>query len=296
MIITRTPFRVSLFGGGSDYPSWIRDHGGRVLGFAIDKYCYISVRELPPFFEYKHRIVHSKIELVNVADEIQHPAIRGVLNCFPPDGGIEIHHAGDLPARSGLGSSSSFSVGMINAIQTLSGICLDHKQLACEAMHLEQDVLREHVGCQDQIWAAHGGFNRIDFAKDGAYTLKPLSHQTETLSHLTNHLMLFFSGFSRFASKIAERLIANLSNREAHILRMMDMVDDAEAILDAANPELSDIGRLLDESWWLKRELADEVSTSAIDDIYAAAPRRRGRWRQGSRRRWRRLYRLLRGT
>lgn len=173
MIISRTPFRISLFGGGSDYPQWYRQHGGSVLGFAIDKYCYISLRELPPFFEHRHRVVYSKVETVKEIDEIQHPAVRHVLQDMGIERGVEIHHDGDLPARSGLGSSSSFTVGLLNALYALSGRIASKNHLAQEAIRIEQNVIRENVGSQDQVWAAFGGFGRIDFAPDDSFSMMP---------------------------------------------------------------------------------------------------------------------------
>jgi D-glycero-alpha-D-manno-heptose-7-phosphate kinase len=174
MIISRTPFRVSLFGGGSDYPQWYRQHGGAVLGFAIDKYCYISVRPLPPFFEHRHRIVYSEVENVTEIDEIRHPAVRAVLQDQKVEIGLEIHHDGDLPARSGLGSSSSFTVGMLNTLYALRGAMIDKQKLAQEAIRIEQRVIGEAVGSQDQVWAAFGGINRIDFPIAGDFQVRPL--------------------------------------------------------------------------------------------------------------------------
>src|SRR5216684_6825251 len=184
MIISRTPFRVSFFGGGSDYPQWYRQHGGAVLATAIDKYCYISCRRLPPFFDYKHRLVYRKQETVNEISEIEHPAVRGVFSYFEWKDGVEIHHDGDLPARSGLGSSSSFTVGLINALHAFAGRLRSQRELADEAIHIEQEVIRENVGTQDQIWAAYGGFNRIDFRPDGNYEVMPVLLTQERLCGL----------------------------------------------------------------------------------------------------------------
>ena len=271
MIICRTPFRISLFGGGSDYPSWYRQHGGCVLGMAINKYCYISVRQLPPFFEHQHRIVHSKIELVKEIDEIEHPVVRASLQVMQPDMGLEIHHDGDLPARSGLGSSSSFTVGIINALNVFQGLELTKLQLSNAAIDMEQNVIKEHVGSQDQVWAATGGMNRIDFKQSGNIDVRPLNVEAERRKELTGNLMLFFTGLSRFASLIAEKKIANLSKRQAHVFKMMEMVDEAENILASASRPLSEIGHLLDEFWQLKKGLVDVVSTPEIDSIYETA-------------------------
>ena len=270
MIISRTPYRVSLFGGGTDYPKWYLQHGGAVLGMAIDKYCYISVRHLPPFFEHKHRVVYSLVEDVKRIEDIRHPAVRAVMQELKIDVGLEIHHDGDLPARSGLGSSSSFTVGLINALYALRGQMVTKRFLAQEAIRIEQSVIKENVGSQDQIWAAFGGFNRIDFSPDGSFAVSPVIAPQEREELLIDHLMLFFTGFSRQASEIAKDKIANLDKRQGHLLRMAAMVDDAQAVLSDRRRPITDIGRLLHEGWSLKRELANAVSTAAIDDIYQA--------------------------
>jgi D-glycero-alpha-D-manno-heptose-7-phosphate kinase len=271
LIYSRTPFRISLFGGGSDYPAWFQEHGGRVLGMAIDKYCYISMRELPPFFKHRHRIAYSKIELINEVHEIQHPAVRAALELFPPTVGLQIHHDGDLPARSGLGSSSSFMVGLVHLLRSFKGEHATKKELACCAIHLERDVLKEHVGSQDQIWAAYGGFNRINFTQNKKFSITPVPILPVRRKHLLDNLMLFFSGYYRFASEIAEKQIQNFSIRRPQIHRMMEMVDEAERILLSTDQPLSQIGDLLHESWRLKKELADVVSTPALDQIMEAA-------------------------
>ena len=174
MIITRTPFRISFFGGGTDYPVWYQDNGGVVLATTIDKYCYISCRHLPPFFEYKHRIVYSRIEKVHRVDEIEHPAVRAILSWADCDEGLEIHHDGDLPARSGLGSSSSFTVGLVQALAALEGQYTSKEELARNAIHIEQHIIKEAVGSQDQISAAFGGFNRIEFMRNGTFQVSPI--------------------------------------------------------------------------------------------------------------------------
>ena len=197
MIISRTPFRISLFGGGTDYPTWFREHGGAVIGTAIDKYCYISVRRLPPFFEHKSKIVYSKVELVKDASEIEHPAVRGILTDMGVTDGLEIHHDADLPARSGLGSSSSFTVGLLNALNALNARMISKRDLGREAIRIEQEVLKEDVGCQDQIWAAYGGFNRIDFHQDGTFSVMPFILPPARLAELSQSLMMFIVGFPR---------------------------------------------------------------------------------------------------
>ncbi len=270
MIITRTPYRISLFGGGTDYPQWYVGNGGAVLGFAIDKYCYISLRYLPPFFEHKHRVVYSRIEDVKRIEDIEHPAVRAVLSEMGTDAGLEIHHDGDLPARSGLGSSSSFTVGLLLALHAQRGRMVTKRQLAEEAIRIEQEVIVENVGSQDQIWAAYGGFNRIDFHPGGSFSVRPLIMPQRREREVISHLMLFFSGQVRFASDIAKQLIANLENRASELKAIRAMVDEAQEILSNPTRHITELGRLLGESWRLKRSLADAVSTEAIDDIYRA--------------------------
>ncbi|HXY99081.1 MAG TPA: kinase [Stellaceae bacterium] len=270
MIISRTPFRISLFGGGTDYPAWYRRNGGAVLGTTINKYCYISLRVLPPFFEHRHRIAYSKIETVREIAEIQHPAVRAVLQQLDIKEGLEIHHDGDLPARSGLGSSSAFTVGLLNAIAALRGQMMPARELALNALHIEQDVLRESVGSQDQIWAAYGGTNLIDFRPDGTFQVAPLIMTPDRRKELQASMMLFFTGLSRFAPEIAAKKIANFAARESELKAMAAMVPEAAAILGDDRRPLKEIGALLHESWQLKRQLADAVSTPAIDEIYEA--------------------------
>ena len=213
MIISKTPFRISLFGGGTDYPSWYRDNGGSVLATAIDKYCYISCRHLPPFFDHKHRIVYSKVESVKEIKEIQHPVVRAVLSTLGTRAGLEIHHNGDLPARSGMGSSSSFTVGLINAINAMKGLQTSKDDLAKQAIYIEQEVLKENVGSQDQILAAFGGFNKIDFNADDSFNITPVIINKDLTCKLQDHMLLFFTGLSRYASDIAKAKIANIKNK-----------------------------------------------------------------------------------
>jgi D-glycero-alpha-D-manno-heptose-7-phosphate kinase len=270
MIISRTPFRISLFGGGTDYPAWFREHGGAVIGTTIDKYCYISLRRLPPFFKHRSRIVYSQVELVSDVSEIQHPAVRGVLADRGTTTGLEIHHDADLPARSGLGSSSSFTVGLLNALYALDGLMIAKSDLAREAIRIEQEVLKESVGCQDQLWAAHGGFNRIDFAQDGSIAVSPIILDSQRRRELLLSMMLFFTGFSRFASDFAEDQLKNLGRRKTQLKAIRAMVDEAANILTNGRNSIHELGKLLHESWLLKRELADSVSNSQIDEIYEA--------------------------
>lgn len=271
MIISRTPFRISLFGGGSDYPKWYRQHGGAVLGFAINKYCYLSIRQLPPFFEHKHRVVYSKVETVADASEIQHPAVRNIMQHMGIEHGLEIHHDADLPARSGLGSSSSFVVGLMNALHAYQGRMTTKTQLAAEAINMEQSIIAEHVGSQDQVWAAHGGMNRIRFNRDGSIDVDPLILPVARRKDLLSHFMLFFTGISRFASEVAEKKIAALDAHERQIHCMTAMVDEAQTILSNDAIPVTEIGRMLRETWALKRELADTVTNPEVDGIYDAA-------------------------
>ena len=270
MIISKTPYRVSLFGGGTDYPDYVRTHGGEVLGFAINKYCYISLRKLPPFFEYKSRLVWSEVELVKEFSEIKHPAIRAILEEHCPYKGIELHHDGDLPARTGMGSSSSFTVGLLNAFWALMGDQASKHYLAKEAIRIEQDVLKENVGCQDQVWAAYGGFNHVSFAMDGSFEVYPVVMKEVRRREFQESLMLVFTGFSRFSSEIASEQVRNIHVNERHLRQMRVLVSDALTILRGTGP-LDAIGRLLHESWRLKRELAENITSDYIDLIYEAA-------------------------
>jgi len=271
MIISRTPFRISFFGGGTDYPAWFRENGGAVLSTAIDKYCYISCRYLPQFFEHKYRIVYSKIENTKVVREIEHPAVRAVLTWLKCDKGLEIHHDGDLPARSGLGSSSSFTVGLINAIMALSGKYISSAELADCAIHIEQNILKENVGSQDQIAVAYGGFNRVEFKTDGTYDVTSIILPSERRQMLESHLMLFFTGLSRFSSDVEKTKIDNYKNREVELRKMAEMVSEAMDILNGPDRYLLEFGKLLDEGWRYKKSLSDKVSMPVIDQIYDAA-------------------------
>jgi D-glycero-alpha-D-manno-heptose-7-phosphate kinase len=270
MIISRTPFRISLFGGGTDHPAWYRQHGGSVLGTTIDKYCYISMRILPPFFEHRHRIAYSKIETVKEIDEIQHPAVRAVLQQLDVKDGLEIHHDGDLPARSGLGTSSAFTVGMLNAVHALRGQMVPARQLALDAIRIEQDVLKETVGSQDQIWAAYGGTNTIDFLPDGTFQVTPVIMSEGRRKELRASMALYFTGFSRDAASVEAQKIVNFVGRQPELQAMAALVPEAVDMLRDERRPIAEIGRLLHEAWRLKRRLADVVSTPKIDEIYEA--------------------------
>ena len=268
MIISRTPFRMSLFGGGTDYPDWYLENGGMVLGATIDKYCYLSVRYLPPYFEHKHRVVWSEIELVNNIDEIRHPAVKAILEEMKFIRGLEISYNADLPARSGLGSSSAFTVGLINALTALRGKMISKKALAQDAIRIEQEVIGEAVGSQDQIWAAYGGLNKIEFQKDGKFSISPIIMGEKNYLSLESSLMLFFTGFSRVAPLIAQKKIDNFKNKEEELNMLSTLASSAASSLQDKNYDIKKIGELIHEAWILKRELAEGVTTKEIDEIY----------------------------
>jgi D-glycero-alpha-D-manno-heptose-7-phosphate kinase len=270
MIITRTPLRISFFGGGTDYPVWYRQHGGAVLATTIDKCCYITCRLLPPFFEYHSRISYSKVENVDANQAIQHPSVRGCLQHMGIDEGVEIHHVADLPARTGLGTSSAFTVGLLLGLHALKEQMRDKHTLAMEAIHVEQDLLHEAVGAQDQTSAAYGGFNRIDFQTDGAIEVKRILTAQNRLTELQQHLALYFTGFSRIASEVAKEQIRMTPQREKELDTMRQMVNEAESIVTNPGRSLHDFGRLLHESWQVKRTLTQNITNNSIDEIYEA--------------------------
>ncbi|MFC1903344.1 kinase [Chloroflexota bacterium] len=269
MIISRTPFRISFFGGGTDYPVWYNKNKGAVLSTTIDKYCYITCWYLAPFFDYTSRIVWSQIEIVGDNSEIKHPAVREALQFMNVEKGVEIHHAGDLPARTGLGSSSSFTVGTLHALYALNGKMPTKMQLAKDAINIEQNMLKENVGSQDQVAVAFGGFNKIEFAADNDPCVTPMIMKDDKLQRLQDYMMLFFTGFSRTASEIAGEQIRNTPKRVNELNTMCQMVDEAIDILKSN--DLTAFGKLLHESWQLKRSLSSKITTPKIDDIYAAA-------------------------
>jgi D-glycero-alpha-D-manno-heptose-7-phosphate kinase len=269
MIISKTPFRISFFGGGTDFPAWYRENTGAVLSTTIDKYCYISCRRLPPFFEYRHRIVYSRHEQVNKIDEIVHPSVRETFRFMDIKDGLEIHHDGDLPARTGLGSSSAFTVGLLHALYALKGKMVSKKKLALDAIHVEQAMIKENVGSQDQVAAAFGGLNKISFSGDHNIEVIPVTIGRERIQKFEDHLMLFFSGFARTASEIEAEKIKHLSLKENELMEMQKMVDDAFNILNMG--DLVDFGKLLNENWKLKKTLSDKVSNNFIDHIYEIA-------------------------
>ena len=266
MIITKTPFRMSFFGGGTDLPEYFRQNGGAVLSSTFDKYCYVTVRHLPRFFDYKTFLSYSKLEYVNSYDEIEHPAIRNAMKMLDIHE-IRLAYEADLPARSGLGTSSSFAVGMLNAFYALKGKYADDKKLADEAIYLERELCQEAGGWQDQIASAFGGFNRINFYSND-YEVLPVIINPERKLQLNDNLMMFFTGFTRFSSDFQKiNKIASVEKR-AQLREMHSLVDEAEKVLTDKNRSLDEFGYLLDYTWKLKRQTGDQISTNSIDALY----------------------------
>lgn len=270
MIISRTPYRISFVGGGTDYHTWYQKHGAAVISVTMNHYCYLKCRMLPPFFEHKSRIVYSKIEEVRQHADINHPAVRAVLDYLKINQGVEINHQGDLPARSGLGSSSAFTVGLLHAMYAMRGMMSSKRELACEAIHVERDILKENVGVQDQIATAYGGLNKIVIQPDGHFEVSPLILTGNRTRELHEHLLLFFTGVSRTASDIAGDKIKSIPNKTLELQQMRRMVDDAEQIL-CSDQSITTFGELLHEAWTLKRQLSSKIATDFIDDIYERA-------------------------
>ena len=270
MIISRTPFRISFFGGGTDYPAWYSERGGAVLGTTIDKYCYLTCRYLPPFFEHRYRVVYSRIEDSQTIDEIEHPAVREVLRHLDVDQGVEVHHDGDLPARSGMGSSSAFTVGLLHALCALKGRMMSKHQLAMESIQIEQEVLKETVGSQDQVLAAYGGLNHITFLPGGEISVKPVTLPRERVSELNDHLMLLYTRIKRTASDIADTYVADIGNKDSQLGSMVGMVNEGLSILNSGD-HISRFGELLHEGWQAKRDLSSSVSNEWVDTIYEEA-------------------------
>jgi D-glycero-alpha-D-manno-heptose-7-phosphate kinase len=271
MIITRTPHRVSFFGGGTDYPSWYLENGGKVLGAAIDKYCYITCRYLPPFFEHKHRIVYSKTEVVMDEEEIQHPSVKAVLKHLCIQKGLEIHHDGDIPARSGMGSSSAFTVGLLKALHALEGSMISKESLSHEAIFIEQKVIKENVGSQDQVWAAYGGINTIEFMENGRIIVEPVIMKEDDLRNFEQKFMLFFTGMARYASEVVQEQINNTRRNRDILVKIRELVDEAYKVLISGKNGFALFGDLLHETWVLKRKLSNRISNDEIDDIYQRA-------------------------
>jgi len=270
MIISRTPFRISFFGGGTDYPAWYSKHGGAVLAATINKYCYLTCRYLPPFFEHRIRVVYSKIENCQTPDEIKHPSVREVLRFLAIDRGVEIHHDGDLPARSGMGSSSAFTVGLLHALYALKGVMPGKYQLAKESIYIEQECLKETVGSQDQVLAAYGGFNHVTFLPNGEFSVRPITVAPGRLRELNSHLMLFYTGIQRTASNIAESYVNGIEDRRRQLRIMKDLVEESISILNSGM-DLIGFGELLHEAWQAKRSLSASVSNPTVDELYSQA-------------------------
>ena len=266
MIITKTPFRMSFFGGGTDMESFFREYGGAVLSTTFDKYCYVNVRHLPRFFDYSTELSYSKIERVTDIEQINHPAVRNAMKMLDMHE-IRLTYEADLPARSGLGTSSSFAVGMLNAFYALKGKYADKKKLADEAIYLERILCQETGGWQDQIAAAFGGFNRINFSADG-YEVLPVIISPERKKRLNNNLLMFFTGFTRFSSNVQKANAAGKQDKTSQLKEMMALVYDAERVLTDKNADLDDFGRMLDHTWKLKRQTGSAVSTNCIDALY----------------------------
>lgn len=268
MIITKTPFRMSFFGGGTDMPEFFRKHGGAVISTTFDKYCYVNVRHLPPFFDYHTELSYSKTERVKDVSEIVHPAIREAMKMLDMHD-IRLTYEADLPARTGLGTSSSFAVGMLSAFYALKGKYADKKKLSDEAIYLERVLCNEAGGWQDQIAAAYGGLNRINF-HDDSYDVQPIIIAPERKAQLNCNLMMYFTGFTRFSSEI-QKSSKSMEDKTAQLLDMLAIVDEAEQVLENKHSDLDEFGRLLDKSWRLKKQTGNKVSTSGIDELYEKA-------------------------
>lgn len=267
MIITKTPFRMSFFGGGTDMESFFREYGGAVLSTTFDKYCYVNVRHLPRFFDWENELSYSKTERVSNVDDIMHPAIRNAMKMLDMHE-IRLMYEADLPARSGLGTSSSFAVGMLNAFYCLKGKYVDRKRLADEAIYLERDLCQEAGGWQDQIAASYGGMNRIEFNKDGSYDVRPIIIHPGRKKQLNDNLVMFFTGFTRFSSEMQKANQTGYDEKIKQLQEMYSLVDEAEAILENKESDLDDFGRLLDKTWKLKRQTGKAITTDSIDSLY----------------------------
>jgi len=270
MIIARTPFRISFLGGGTDYPGWYRKHGGAVLATTIDKYCYITCRHLPPFHEHRITVVYSKMERCNAIDEINHPAVREVMRYLNVTKGVEIHTDADLPGRSGMGSSSAFTVGLLHALHALNGKIVGKHQLATEGIHLEQDILKEAVGSQDQVSAAYGGLNHVLFHANGEISVRPVTLSPARLAEFNSHLMMFYTGIKRTAATVASTFIDSMEDRKRQLRIMRDLVDEGLAVLGGQG-DIGEFGHLLNEAWQAKRSLSSAVSNPEVDGLYQRA-------------------------
>ena len=271
MIISRTPFRISLFGGGTDYPVWYEKNGGMTISSTINKYAYITVRELPPFFDYKYRIQYHQKEEVNSLEEIKHPVVREAVKLLDIKKGIEMVHNADLPARSGLGSSSTFTVGLLHALYAMKNEMVTKKELALNAINLEQNIIGEAVGSQDQTIAAFGGFNLIEFDKSKTFQVQEILIPEERRQSLEENLILCFTGFARTAEKIAKSQIESTPFKEKELQMILDITNKARGIITNNKISIDELGKLLNEQWFLKKSLTKYISNQAIDDIYNTA-------------------------
>ena len=270
MIISRTPFRISFLGGGTDYPAWYLKHGGEVLSTTIDKYCYLTCRYLPPFFEHKFRVVYSAIESCATINDIKHPSVRACLKFLDINRGVEIHHDGDLPARSGMGSSSSFTVGLLHALYALQGRMPSKNDLALQAIHVEQEILKECVGSQDQVGAAYGGLNHVTFDTSGSINCRSVIASPARINELNDHLMLFYTNIKRTAANVAKSYTEDMEAKRRQLRIMKDLVREGLSIL-VGNGEICHFGELLHEGWKAKRSLSDKVSNEQVDQVYERA-------------------------
>jgi D-glycero-alpha-D-manno-heptose-7-phosphate kinase len=271
MIITRTPFRISFFGGGTDYPAWYKDQGGMVLSTTINKYCHITCRYLPPYFHYKYLLRYFHREEANVMDEIKHPSVRECLRFLKMKSGIEMVHTGDIPAQAGMGSSSAFTVGLLTALYALIGRMATKRQIARQAINIEQNIIGESVGSQDQVAAAFGGFNKIEFGGDRDFYVSPLTLGPEKIDLLHSHLMLYFTGLSRNASEIAGEQIKKTRQKKSELNMLRQMVCEAVSILYGKPENINEFGKLLHESWLIKRSITRLITTDRIDTLYKMA-------------------------
>lgn len=269
MIVIRTPFRISFFGGSTDYPIWCDKYPGAVLNATINKYCYLMLRNFPPFFDYKYRIRYRITEKKKRFECIKHPTVRECLRFININKGIEIVHTADIPARSGVGSSSAFTVCLLHGLYALRGEMISKRKLASDAIHIEQNIIGENVGCQDQIACAFGNLNRINFFKNSEFEVEKLTFKNDVLNELENRIMMFFLGFSRTSSDIAGKYVGSLLKKEKILKQMYNMVDIGISLIQTSN--FVEFGKLLDESWRLKKRISKEISNKNIDDAYTTA-------------------------
>ena len=265
MIITKTPYRISFFGGGTDYPEWYQKHGGSFLSTTIDKYVYLTVRQLPSFSDSNYRIVWSKVETVNKISEIQHNVVREMLNNYKFKTGMEVHYQGDLPARSGMGSSSSFVVGLMNSFINIKKKNISKKNLAKKSIYFEQKTLKEVVGLQDQISATYGGFNKVDINQKGEFRIKKIKI-TRKIKEFNKNLFLIFTGINRTANEIAGQYVNDLKKKESEMKEIFSQVKEGENLL--LKNKFDDFGRLLHEGWKLKKRLGKVITNQKIDNLY----------------------------